>query len=81
MENVKFVCVSCHKIDNGDGIWTAPPDGHSVVEQTNCLCKNCARQRFPQFYSDLNNHENQKKFTSGLAIVLKKIFTRYFYQH
>ncbi len=51
METVKLVCISCRKINYGDGTWSNPAV-KLPSDLVNSLCSDCSHQRFPKFYSD-----------------------------
>ena len=69
METTIRVCVSCHKIDQGHGVWTTLA-GQSPGNTKKSLCPDCCRSRFPQFYEDLESSEKEKK---GVSAILSSI--------
>ena len=69
MEAIVRVCVSCHKMDQGRGLWTAAA-GQPPGKTQKSLCPDCCRSRFPQFYDDLGS---QPKATKGVSTILTTI--------
>ena len=69
MGSVDLVCVSCGKVDCGNGVWSAI-DNQSSGQQKNSLCPECCRQRFPQFYSDFKRPVKRKPAVGGMLSTL-----------
>ena len=67
MDKINLVCVSCRKVNIGDGKWLTPKN-QIVGEQQGSLCPDCCHKRFPQFYSDF-----EKK--PSIKIRIKSFFT------
>ena len=71
MDKINLVCVSCRKVNPGDGKWLTPKN-QIVGELQDSLCPDCCHQRFPQFYSDFIKPSKQKsKWLSFLPNLLK----------
>lgn len=65
MNNVELVCVSCQKVDCGNGVWLTI-DHHEANEHKNSLCPDCCRSRFPHFYSDFNPPSKRRPALNGM---------------
>ena len=72
MKAIVRVCVSCHKIDQGHGLWTTLA-GHSPGKTKKSLCPDCCRSRFPQFYDDLGSPVKAKKGVSAILTSITRI--------
>ena len=68
---IELVCVSCNRIDCGDGTWFHRA-GQSNATRQESLCPHCCRKQFPQFYS---NYERPPKI--GVDGALRR-FSRLF---
>lgn len=51
MQDIQRICVSCKKVDFGNGIWMHCAGQLDSLPKES-LCPECCRKRFPQFYSD-----------------------------
>lgn len=65
MDNVGLVCVSCQKVDCGNGVWLTI-ENNAVNEQKSSLCPDCCRIRFPQFYSDFKPPAKPRPVLNGM---------------
>lgn len=65
MDHVKLVCVSCQKVDGGNGVWL-PMENLKASRQKNSLCPDCCRMRFPQFYSDFKQPAKRRPVLNGM---------------
>lgn len=60
MESVVSVCVTCRRIDRGDGVWRdriKPSEGKG----RNTICPECGRKSYPQFYEE-NEEPKENRF-------------------
>jgi hypothetical protein len=73
MDKVELVCVSCHKVDPGTGVWSASdsPPGDTYRES---LCPDCCYLRFPQFYSDFRQPTKSQRSFKGLLSSVAGLF-------
>ena len=69
MDKVELVCVSCRKVDCGNGVWSIP-DRQSAHGQNNSLCPDCCRHRFPQFYSDFKPPAKRRPAVGGMLATI-----------
>lgn len=75
MDKVELVCVSCQKVDHGNGVWSTL-NNQSARNQKNSLCPDCCHLRFPQFYSDFKKPAQRRPGVNGmLAAILNYIRT------
>ena len=65
------ICVYCKRIECGDGVWFTAA-GQSNPTWQECLCPECCRKRFPQFYSDYE--QPAKTVVGGLLARFTRIF-------
>ena len=72
MESIVRVCVSCHKIDQGQSEW-ATLAGQRLGKTKKSLCPDCCRSRFPQFYDDLGPAAKEKKGVSAILTSITKM--------
>jgi hypothetical protein len=72
MDGVELVCVSCRKVDCGNGVWSTL-DNPSSGEQKNSLCPECCRQRFPQFYSDFKRPAKRRPVVGGMLSTIANL--------
>ena len=72
METIERMCVTCHKVDQGHGVWTTLA-GQIPGETQSGLCPDCCRNRFPQFYDDLGPPRKPRKRVGTLLSSITKL--------
>jgi hypothetical protein len=73
MDKVELMCVSCHKVDPGTGVWSVSdrPQSDTCRES---LCPDCCYLRFPQFYSDFRQQSKPQRGFKGLLSSMAGLF-------
>jgi DNA-directed RNA polymerase subunit RPC12/RpoP len=73
MRDIELVCVTCGKVDLGNGIWS-DIDSQSKRKKRKGLCPDCSLKRFPQFYDDYKSNNRRQFFLFRLPLILLRFF-------